>query len=87
MKTLAGWFSLLIKREGQDEYYVRETTSISTLSGERVGSGGDDIDLTILTSLSKGTLGSTEVKNGLTAFTSLFNGRVGSNKDGLGLTT
>ena len=35
---------------------VKETTSVLTLSDERVGSGGNDIDST--TSLSKGRVGS-----------------------------
>ena len=59
MKTSAGWFSILIKREGKDEDYVEGNTSLSTLSDERVGLGGDDIDSTTWTSLFKGRMGLT----------------------------
>ena len=57
---------------------VKETTSVLTLSDERVGSGGDDINLTTLTSLFEVRVGSTKDGLGLTTSTSLFNGRVGS---------
>ena len=56
MKTLAGFSSFSTIREEQDEDLVKATTSILTLSDERVGSGGDDIDST--TSLSEGRVGS-----------------------------
>ena len=44
MKTSAGWFSPSIRREGEDEDCVEMTTSVLTLSDERVGLGGDEID-------------------------------------------
>ena len=87
MKTSAGWFSLSTGREGEDEDYVEGTTLVSSLSDERVGSGGDDINSTNLTSFSKGRVGSTKDGLGLTASTSLFNERVGSTKDRIGSTT
>ena len=52
--TSVGFGSFSTGREEQDEYFVKETTSVLTLSDERVGMGGDDIDSTTLTSLSKG---------------------------------
>ena len=57
MKTSTGFSSLSARREGKDEYYVEATTLVSTLSDERVGSGGDDIDSTTLTLLSKRGVG------------------------------
>ena len=75
MKNSAGWFSLLIRREGQDEDCVEVTTSILTLSNERVGSCGYDIDSTTLTSLSKGRVEQT-------ICSSLSKERVGLIKDG-----
>ena len=80
MKTSDGWFSLSIRREGQYKDYVKGTTSVSTLSYEIVGFGGDDIDSTTLTSLSKGRVGQT------TCFP-LSKERVVSTKDGTGSTT
>ena len=38
---------------------VNKNTSVLTLSDERVGSGGDDIESTTLTSLLKGRVGGT----------------------------
>ena len=46
MKNSAGFSSLSIVIEEQDEYLVKVTTSVLTLSHERVGSSGVDIDLT-----------------------------------------
>ena len=60
--------SFSIGREEQDEDLVRETTSVLTLSDERVGLGGYDVDLTTLTSLSKGRVGSTTDKSESTAW-------------------
>ena len=79
-KNSAGFSSLLSRREGKDEYYTKVTTSILTLSDERVGSGGDDIESTTLTSLSKGRVG----RN---ICSSLSKERVGSTEDGAGSTT
>ena len=68
MKTLAGFGSFSIVREEQDEFLFKETTSILTLSDERVGLGGNDTDSTTLTSLSKGRVGSTTDESGLTTW-------------------
>ena len=57
MKNSAGFGSFSIGREEQDEDLVKATTLVLTLSDERVGSGGDDIDSTTLTSLSKVRVG------------------------------
>ena len=59
MEISEGFSSFSTWREEHDEYLVKETTSVLTLSEERVGSGGDEIDSTNLTSLSKGRAGST----------------------------
>ena len=59
IKTSAGFSSFSTGREEQDEDLVKATTSVLTLSNERVGSDGDDIDSTTLTSLSKRRVGST----------------------------
>ena len=53
-KTSAGFSSLSTRRKGQDRDYVKVTTLVLTLSDERFGSGGYDIESTTLTSLSKG---------------------------------
>ena len=63
MKISTRWFSLSSGREGEDEDSIEGTTSVSTLSDERVGSSGDHFDSATLTSLSKGRVGST--KDGL----------------------
>ena len=81
MKTSVGWFSLSIRREGQDEDYVKGTTSVSTLSYEIVGFGGDDIDSTTLTSVFKGRVGSITDEPELTTWKSLLEGSVGSTTD------
>ena len=60
-------------REGEDKDCVEGTTSVSTLSNKILGSGGDDLDSTTLTSLSKGRVGSTKVVTKSNALTSLFN--------------
>ena len=63
MKTSVGLGSLSTGREEQDEYLVKETTSVLTLSNERVVLGGNDIDST--TSLFEGRVGSIIDKNEL----------------------
>ena len=59
MKTLAGLNPLSTRRVGQDEYCVKVTTSILTLFDERVVLGGNDTNLTTLTSLSEGRVART----------------------------
>ena len=66
MKTSAGFSLFSTRREEQDEYLVKETTLVLTLSDKRVGSGGDDIDSTPSTSLFKGRVGSTTDESELT---------------------
>ena len=87
MKTSAGFSSFSTRREEQDEYLVKETTSVLTLFDERVGSGGDDIELNTLTSIFKGRVVSTMNESELTTWNSLFEGRVGSTTDETELTT
>ena len=77
-KNSAGFSSFSTRREEHDEYFVKATTSVLTLSDERVGSGEDDVDLITSTSLFKRRVGSTKDGLGLTTSISLFNGRVGS---------
>ena len=57
MKTSVGFGSLSTRR--WDEDCVKVTTSVLTLSDERVGLGGNDTESTTLTSLCKGRVGST----------------------------
>ena len=100
MKTSVGFISVSTRREGQAEDYFKVTTLVLTIFDERVGSGGDDIELTTLISLSKGRVGSSrdEIESttlnslsegsvGSTTCSSLYKERVGPIKDGTGSTS
>ena len=73
-KTSTGFSSLSTGREGQAEDCFNVTTLVLTFSDQRVGLGGDEIDLTILSTIFKGIMGRT-------TYSSLFKERVGSIED------
>ena len=81
MKTSIGYSSFSTIREEQDADLVKVTTSVLTFSNEKVGSGGDDINSTTLTSLFKGRLGSTMDQTELTSWST--SGVRGTNYDNM----